>query len=282
MGIYKPSELKLFLDRLGIAPKKGLSQNFLIDGNIVRKIVTTAHVEPGDVVLEIGPGPGSLTEELLQAGAHVLAVEKDRVLAEALQRLQTSDQRLHVFSEDFLLFALEDELKKLLQEGKKAKVIANLPYHLTTPILALLVPHHELISSLTVMVQEEVGRRMTARVNTSEYSSFTIFLKFHSLPTYEFNVSRQCFYPAPNVDSGIVSLKLQAPPLTLEEQPGFFKITRTAFEHRRKMLRSSLRDLYEPSLITATLHAIGQDPLARPEALSLQDFLNLYDLFSRT
>jgi len=280
MGIYKPSELRLFLNQLGIAPKKGMSQNFLIDGNIVRKIVATARVEPGDVILEIGPGPGSLTEELLNAGAHVIAVEKDYVLSKALHRLQTPDHRLKVFCEDFLLFALEEKLQEFLSSGKKVKVIANLPYHLTTPILARLVPHYTLISSLTVMVQEEVGRRMTARPNTSEYSSFTIFLKFYSEPNYEFNVSRHCFYPVPNVDSSIVSLHLQAPPLAPVEEEGFFKITRSAFEQRRKMMRASLKALYSPSLVTAGLEAIGQDPLARPEALSLKDFLNLHKFFN--
>ncbi len=276
MSMYKPSELRLFLNSLGIAPKKGMSQNFLIDGNIVRKIVASAHVEKGDVVLEIGPGPGSLTEELLNAGATVLAVEKDDILAKALDRLQTEDDRLHVFCEDFLLFDLESQLKKILTAGKKAKVIANLPYHLTTPILALLIPHHALISSLTVMVQEEVGRRMTAHPNTSEYSSFTVFLKFYSEPSYAFNVTRQCFYPVPNVDSCIVSLKLQESALPFEQHESFFKITRTAFEHRRKMLRASLRELYPPALVTESLIAIGQDPLARPEALSLHDFIQLH------
>jgi len=280
MGIYKPSELRLFLNELGIAPKKGMSQNFLIDGNIVRKIVTTAHVGPGDVILEIGPGPGCLTEELLNAGAQVIAVEKDYVLAQALQRLQTEDHRLHVFCEDFLLFALEKHLKQILPTGKKAKVIANLPYHLTTPILALLVRHHSIISSLTVMVQEEVGRRMTARPDTSEYSSFTVFLKFYSEPKYDFNVSRQCFYPVPNVDSGIVSLHLKPPVLPLEKEEAFFKITRTAFEHRRKMMRASLKSLYAPDAIMTGLQAIGQDPLARPEALSLEEFIQLYELLN--
>ena len=217
MPIYKPSELRTFLNQLGIKPKKGLSQNFLIDGNIVRKIVAAANVVPGDVVLEIGPGPGSLTQALLEAGADVLAVEMDSTLAEALERLQTPEKKLQIFCLDILNFSLQKNLLPLLKNGKKAKVIANLPYHLTTPILAMLIPHHLIFSSLTLMVQEEVGRRFTALPNTSEYSSFTVFLQFYSVPVYAFTVSRNCFYPVPKVDSAVVSLNLN--PLPWMKQP---------------------------------------------------------------
>lgn len=280
MPIYKPSELRTFLNQLGITPKKGLSQNFLIDGNIVRKIVAAANVTKGDIVLEIGPGPGSLTQALLEAGAHVLAVEKDSVLAESLERLQTPEKSLQIFCQDILNFSIQETLLPLLKDCKKAKVIANLPYHLTTPILAMLVPHHLFFSSLTVMVQEEVGRRYTAKPNTSEYSSFTIFLQFYSEPVYKFTVSRQCFYPVPKVDSAVVSLHLKAPPLDEIAAVSFFRITRTAFEHRRKMMRASLRSLYEPAVISSALETIGQNPLARPEVLSLDDFLHLHKVLN--
>lgn len=277
MPIYKPSELRLFLNQLGISPRKGLSQNFLIDGNIVRKIVAASNVQPGDVVLEVGPGPGSLTQALLEAGACVVAVEKDQVLAQALEGQQTPDKRLHIYCEDIMDFKVEETLGLFLKEGQKAKIIANLPYHLTTPIIAQFVPLHSLFTSLIVMVQEEVGRRFTAVPNTSEYSSFTVFLEFYTQPKYEFGVSKQCFYPVPKVDSAVVSLTLKPPPLE-EGSEGFFRMTRTAFEHRRKMLRASLRSLYDPKVISDALDAIGQNPLARPEALSLSDFLNLYKI----
>lgn len=281
MAIYKPSELRLFLNGLGIKPKKGLSQNFLIDGNIVRKIVSSAQVLPGDVILEIGPGPGSLTQALLKAGAQVIAVEKDSILAEKLERLQTPDKRLQVFCRDILDFSLRDHLLPLLKDNRKAKVIANLPYHLTTPIIAMLIPHHLIFSSFTLMVQEEVGRRYTARPNTSEYSSFTIFLEFYSDPVYAFTVSRQCFYPVPKVDSAVVTLKLKPPPLNESAAESFFRITRTAFEHRRKMLRASLKSLYHPSILSSALEKIGLNPLARPEVLSLTDFLHLREILEQ-
>lgn len=273
MAIYKPSELRQFLDQLGIFPKKGLSQNFLIDGNIIRKIVAVSDVKPNDTILEIGPGPGSLTQALLETGASVVAVEKDTVLAQALERFKTPAHKLKIFCHDILTFPLSEMIAPLLLEGNKAKVIANLPYHLTTPILALLVPMRGLFSSLTVMVQEEVARRMTAESGTPDYSSLSLFLRFYTHPHYAFNVSKNCFYPSPKVNSAVVVLNLREPPLSDEDAPSLFQLTRTAFEHRRKMLRSSLRDLFPPQRIEAALLAIGESPMARPETMSLEKFL---------
>lgn len=279
MPIYKPSELHLFLNQLGIFPKKGFSQNFLIDGNIIRKIVSVSEVQSDDVILEVGPGPGSLTQALLETGAHVIAVEKDTILAQALNRLQTPAQNLSVFCDDILTFPLEKEVSLLLKEGKKAKVIANLPYHLTTPIIVQLVPLREIFSSLTVMVQEEVARRFTAQPGTAEYSSFTIFLRFYTKAHYAFTVSQNCFYPAPKVNSAVVVLQLREPPLTASNDVDtFFQMTRTAFEHRRKMLRASLKNLFPPQKVEEALKTMGQNPLARPETLSLEHFLQLHAL----
>jgi 16S rRNA (adenine1518-N6/adenine1519-N6)-dimethyltransferase len=276
MPIYKPSELRLFLNQLGLFPKKGLSQNFLIDGNIIRKIVALSDVQSDDTVLEIGPGPGALTQALLETGAHVVAVEKDAVLAEALERLQNPALQLTVFCHDILTFPLEQEMPRFIMEGKKAKVIANLPYHLTTPIVTQLVPLRDIFSILIVMVQEEVARRFTAQPDTPDYSSFSIFLRFYTTPRYAFTVSRNCFYPIPKVNSAIVVLELREPPLCEEEINTFFQLTRTAFEQRRKMLRASLKHLFPPQRVEQALEEIGQTQLARPEALSLEQFLQLH------
>jgi 16S rRNA (adenine1518-N6/adenine1519-N6)-dimethyltransferase len=276
MPIYKPSELRQFLSGLGIQPKKSLSQNFLIDGNIIRKIVKVSDISKEDVILEIGPGPGSLTEALLESGAKVLAVERDDVLAKALERLQTSEKNLQIFCEDILMFPIEETLSQQLKPLQKAKVVANLPYHLTTIILARLVVMNRLFSSLVLMVQEEVARRFTAKPGTSDYGSFTLFLNFYCRPKYGFQVSKNCFYPIPNVDSAIVLLELKEPPY-VSNQEKFFEMTRTAFKHRRKMLRSSLRDLYDPDRIMETLKKIECSPQARPEELSLDQFLNFFE-----
>lgn len=262
-----------FLESVGVTPKKSMSQNFLIDGNITRKIVHTAGVKKGDVVLEIGSGPGSLTEELLLRGATVIAVEKDKKLAEALRRLDPSGKRLFIFHEDIMKWSLEEELPKHLKEGQKVKVIANLPYHITTPILTHLVPKNHLISEIVVMVQDEVGRRFTAQPNTNEYGSITLFLNFWCSPKYAFKVGRNCFYPSPKVDSAIITFTLHVPPAEVDPDR-FFEITRRAFEQRRKMMRSSLRELC-PDISEALVKA-DLPETSRPEELSLEEFIKLY------
>ncbi len=272
MSLYRPSELQHFLESLGIHPKKGLSQNFLIDGNIIRKIVATAAVVPGDIVLEIGPGPGALTEALLEAGARVVAVEKDRILAEALMRLDTPDHRLEVVNNDIL----EVDVATLFPGGQRVKVIANLPYHITTPILTRMIPRYELFETVTVMVQKEVAERMTSPPGRSSYSSLTVFLNFYAACSNAFVVSRRCFIPAPKVDSAVVHLKLK-PPRAVSDRNKFFQMTRTAFEHRRKMLRASLRELYPSESVTQSLTDLELNPLARPEELSLEELILLFE-----
>ena len=268
---YRPSDLRAFLDELGVKPKKRLSQNFLIDGNIVRKIAQFADINKGDRVVEIGPGPGALTEILLEAGAHVTAIEKDEVFAKALNRLQTKDKWLTVIANDVLDVAIENCYKK------KAKVVANLPYHLTTPILAKLLPLNDAFESITVMIQKEVAERFIARPKTKEYGSFTVFLRFYSEPEYGFTVEPTCFYPRPKVKSAVVKLTLHTPP-QIASSERFFKMTRTAFQKRRKMLRASLKDLYGTESVVSALESAQINPLARPEDLSLDDFLRLFDI----
>ncbi len=274
MPIYKPTELRKFLDELGLRPKKGLSQNFLIDGNIIRKIAALTVVQD-EVILEVGPGPGSLTEILLEKGATVIAVEMDTILGEALNRLQTEPPRLTVHLADILKFPFEKELTPFLKNGKKAKLIANLPYHLTTPILAKFLPRVDLFSSITVMVQEEVARRLTGQPGTENYSCFTLFVNFYSRPHYAFTVTRHCFYPPPKVDSAVIHFELKEAP-KIDHPELFFTLTRTAFNQRRKMLRVALKNLYPTAAVSAALEFIGIDPTIRAEMLSLEDFIQLY------
>lgn len=276
MPIYKPTELRQFLSELGIAPKKVLSQNFLIDGNVVRKILETAGAASGDLVLEIGPGPGSLTEALLEVGANVVAVERDDVLAKALRRLSGDPQRLQIHPADIMGFPIRETLQALLKPGQKAKVIANLPYHLTTAIIEKLIGMHDTISSLTLMVQDEVAKRFCAQPKCKDYGSLTVFLGFYSHVHYAFGVSHQCFHPAPKVNSAIVHFELKKPQAVSDEE-AFFKLTRTAFEQRRKMLRGSLKELYSAEAVTEALNAINCNPQARPEELSRDEFIALFE-----
>lgn len=269
MPVYRPSELTSFLQDLGTKAKKGLSQNFLIDANILNKILHLADVQAGDTVLEIGPGPGALTEALLEQGATVIAVEKDPLFAHSLMRLQTNDQRLTIFEADILDFPVQE----VIQKGP-VKLIANLPYHLTTPILTRFVALFPLFSTLTVMVQEEVGRRFCAKAGSKEYSSISVFLQSYADVSYGFKVGRNCFLPSPKVDSAIVFFSLKEPPKI--DLKAFFQMTQTAFQQRRKMLKVSLRDLYDQDLIMHALKEMRLDPMSRPETLSKDQFIELF------
>lgn len=256
------NELKSFLGRLGVRPKKGLSQNFLIDQNITDKIVREADVRSSDLILEIGPGPGALTEKLIEAGAEVVAVELDTVYARELKRFAVTVHEMSILDFDFA---------KLPRQGK---VVSNLPYHLTAPILTRLMPHRELFSTVTVMVQEEVARRLTAKPNTSAYGSLTVFLNFYAEARYAFLVPPQCFYPEPNVDSAVVTFTLKEPP-QVEEEP-FFAMVRAAFAYRRKMLKKNLKPMYGDKVESA-MEACGINLKARAQELSLETFIALFE-----
>jgi 16S rRNA (adenine1518-N6/adenine1519-N6)-dimethyltransferase len=264
--MYRPTELIAFLKEIGAAPKKSLSQNFLIDGNIVDKIVLLADVKKGDTVIEIGPGPGVLTEALLTAGAHVVAIEKDRKFAAALSRLQTEDMRLKVYEADALDFSYPQI---------DCKVVANLPYQITTPLLTKLLPLHQTVRTLTLMVQKELAIRMMAKPGSKDYSSLSLFIGFYSHPKKGFLVSPSCFYPKPKVDSAVIQLVLKTPPLVSSEK-AFFTMVRKAFCHRRKLLCSSLKTMYPMAAIEKGLEKARKSRQARPEEMSLDDFLTLF------
>jgi 16S rRNA (adenine1518-N6/adenine1519-N6)-dimethyltransferase len=167
----------------------------------------------------------------------------------------------------------------LLPEGHKAKVVANLPYHLTSPIIEKLIVQRDLFSSLTLMVQHEVAMRYTAVPRSKAYSSFTVFLQVYADVRCAFIVHRGSFYPQPDVDSAVVTFTLKAPP-AISSLPAFFMLTRSAFEQRRKMMRSSLRKLYPAARVEEELQKLNCSPLARPEELSLSQFIQLFEQLS--
>lgn len=250
------SELLPFLSQLNAAPQKALSQNFMIDANIVRKMADKAEIQKGDRVLEIGPGPGALTQELLQRGAQVLAIEKDRIFAAALNRLNELGS-LTIHQED----VLDPSLLEILKNFQPHKVIANLPYHITTPILELLCAHFSSCSLALLMVQKELAQRLVARPRTKEIGSFTIFLASYAKTSIAFPVSKTCFYPAPEVDSSVIKLEFITP--RLPDLQSFHSFVQKAFQQRRKMLRS-------------TLGIAGPYATCRPEDISWEEWFNLY------
>lgn len=278
MPLYKPSELNHFLASIGVKPNKKLSQNFLIDGNVLRKIVREAQIQPGDWVLEIGPGPGALTEILLENGANVVAIETDRTLALSLSRLNI-DNRLQIVTKDALKIPME-EIFSLLP-SKPIKLLSNLPYHITTPLLTRFVCHSREISMIFVMVQEEMGKRMSAKAGTKDYGSITVFLEFFAKVTYLFQVSRHCFYPSPKVDSAVIKLVPHPLPEGVNIET-FFQMTRHAFQQRRKSIPKSLKDNFQKDKLIAALESLNLSPLTRPEELSCEQWISFYHLLLET
>ena len=274
--LFRPSELYPYLQELGASAKKSLSQNFLIDGNILEKIIEAADVAPGDFILEIGPGPGALTQALLKRGAHVLAVEKDALFAKGLSKLQAKYPDLEVLEGDFLNL----NLSKLLKEREKpCKVVANLPYQITTPILAKLFPLKEYVSTLTVMVQKEVGMRMVAREGSKDYSRLSLFTHYYCVPKLCFSVSPNSFSPPPKVSSCIMHLKLHTPP-PVSSETQFFEMVKVAFGQKRKMLRASLKSLYSKQMIEEALRSLSLPHTCRPQQLSLEAFISFFEKLS--
>lgn len=271
MGIFRPNELRSFLEEQGAAALKSLSQNFLIDGNIVKKIVAAAKISSNDICIEVGPGPGALTEAMLQAGARVIAIEKDRKFPAALTRFQTNDDRLTVYEDD----ALTIDLAKLLEKGGCRKLVSNLPYHLTTPLITRFLPLHQDLESITVMVQKEVAERFTAKPGTSGASSISLFVRLFSDPKLCFDVPPSCFYPRPKVTSSVIHLSLKKPPEGIDPEK-FEYLARTAFQQRRKMLRSSLKESFPPEKLQAAFEKSNIDPSCRPEELTFEAFISFY------
>lgn len=252
------SELIPFLKSIDARPKKSLSQNFLVDAHAIQKIVAMADVKLDETILEIGPGPGALTAELLNRGARVIAVEMDRVFAKELHRLQNG--KLTIFEADILEFPFE-------QLPKNIKIVANLPYHITTPILEKVFASS--FSSITIMVQKEVADRMMAQAGEKEFGSLSVFVQFYSQCNGSFKVPAGSFYPQPKVDSTVI--RLDSKPLPNVDPTHFFSLSRKAFQQRRKMLTSTLP--YEKDDLRQALNAIDIRTDARPENLSLEKWV---------
>jgi 16S rRNA (adenine1518-N6/adenine1519-N6)-dimethyltransferase len=258
------SQLIAFLNSIGARPRKDLSQNFLINPDAIAKIVDLAEVAAGDWVLEIGPGTGAITQELLKRGAHVLAVEKDPLFAKHLQRIQTESNHLEIVCCDFLSFSIPSQ--------QTWKVVSNLPFQITAPILTSLCGASQQLTSATLVVQKEVGDRICAKPHSKLMGSLTIFLQFYAQLISSFPLSSDCFYPKPAVESTVLQLRFKQsqPPI---DPDLFFQIVHQAFQQRRKMVTTSLKTLY-PKL-GKTLEKVGIPTNVRPEDLSLQEWIKI-------
>lgn len=252
MNLYKPKDLIALLKNLKISPKKSLSQNFLIDQNIIKKILKIADIQKDDVLLEIGPGAGALTQALCKKG-NVIAIEKDKTFAKHIRSLG-----IEVYEKDFLSFPLEKITKK------KIKVISNIPYHISSPIIVKLLKNYKKIEKMILMLQYEFAKRIVAKKNTKDYSAFSLFVNFYANPKIEFKVSKNSFFPKPKVSSCIVSFEIKKNIPNIEKE-AFHRFVQKAFSKRRKKISSFLKMEIPKELQNL-----------RPENLSLEDFLYLF------
>ena len=262
--------------------QKKFGQNFLIDGHVLDKIIAGAGVTKDDMVLEIGPGIGTMTQYLAEAAGKVVAVEIDRNLLPILQETLSDYDNVKVIHADVLSLNLE----KLVQEengGRPIKVVANLPYYITTPIIMALFEQHVPLANVTVRVQKEVAARMKSGPGSKDYGALSLAVQYYAEPYIVANVPCNCFMPRPNVDSAVIRLtRYEEPPVQVKDEKMLFKIIRASFNQRRKTLQNGLNNSSELNFtkdqIAAAIAAAGFSPSVRGEALTLEQFARLTDI----
>lgn len=283
MDLTKPSDLSRLLRAHGLHLTKRLGQNFLTDRTHLLRVVETADIGAADRVFEIGPGAGTLTVELAARAGRVVAVELDRGLLPVLADVLRPFPNAVVVHADALRLALPAFLAEHLGAAEDApgvKVVANIPYNITSPLLARLLDHKRLFSSITLMVQKEVARRLAAEPGSADYGAFSVFAQFHAVVRVAGIVPRGSFFPPPKVDSAVVHLVPRAaPPVAVPSEAAFFAVSRAAFGQRRKTIANALTNAPElppdREAVRAALEAAGVDGGRRGETLDLEEFAAL-------
>ena len=283
MRIADYSVTKAVLERHGFTFKKSFGQNFLTDTNILQKIVDTAEIDGQVNVIEIGPGIGALTEFLAERAAEVMAFEIDHRLVPILADTLRDFDNVTVVNEDILKVDLAQHIQNFKNPDLPIKVVANLPYYITTPILMYLIESGIPFSEFVVMMQREVADRISAQPNTKAYGSLSIAVQYYMTAKVAFIVPRTVFVPAPNVDSAILKMvRRPEPAVAVEDESFFFKVSKASFTHRRKTLWNNLTGYFGKTeeikdKLTKALNQAGLSPSVRGEALGLEEFASLAD-----
>ena len=272
------------LQKYNFTFQKKFGQNFLIDPHVLDKIIAAAEITKDDFVLEIGPGIGTLTQYLAEAAREVVAVEIDSSLIPILEDTLSAYDNVSVINED----VLKVDLKKLAEErsgGKPIKVVANLPYYITTPIIMGLFESHVPLKSLTVMVQKEVALRMQAGPGTKDYGALSLAVQYYADPYLAANVPPNCFMPRPNVGSAVIRLtRFEETPVKVTDEALLFRLIRASFNQRRKTLQNGLVNSpeldFSKEQVAAAIETLGVSPSVRGEALTLEQFAALCNALS--
>ena len=274
---YSPTKMKELLEKYGFNFKKNFGQNFIIDENVITNIIRKADVDKNTLVLEIGPGAGSLTYKLSEYAKDVVCYEIDKKLQPILEETLTSCANVEVIYQDFLKSNVMDILKKY--DYDKLYVVANLPYYITTPIIVKLIEDHIPVEKIVVMVQKEVGNRFKATPGSKEYGSLTVFLDYYFDIKKIIDVSKNVFLPKPNVDSIVVQFTKKEQPLKAKSEMHFFQLVRDSFKQKRKTLRNNLKQ-YNLNIIENVLKQYGHDLTVRAENISLEEFIRISNVLT--
>ena len=282
--LSNPQKTIEVLQKYNFTFQKKFGQNFLIDPHVLDKIIAAAEITKDDFVLEIGPGIGTLTQYLAEAAREVVAVEIDSSLIPILEDTLSSYDNVSVINED----VLKVDLKKLAEErngGKPIKVVANLPYYITTPIIMGLFESHVPLKSLTVMVQKEVALRMQAGPGTKDYGALSLAVQYYADPYLAANVPPNCFMPRPNVGSAVIRLtRFEETPVKVKDEALLFRLIRASFNQRRKTLQNGLVNSpelhFSKEQVAAAIETLGVSPSIRGESLMLEQFAALCNALS--
>ena len=251
-------------------PKKSLGQNFLVDKNIQRKIIASCDLMPSDVVLEIGAGRAELTKTIARMVKKVYAIEIDVSLSEFLKQELKDYANVQIINQDILKL----DLNKLSKQ--KLKVVGNIPYYISSPIIEHLIKYREKIDTIFISVQKEFAKRLAAPCGSKDFGSLSCFVQYYTEPEAIFYIKKNCFYPVPKVDSCFLRLNLQKKSrLSKQREKFLFKIIRAAFNKRRKTLRNSLQGIILKKNLEEFFSKYGIDSNIRPEGLSLENFIKL-------
>lgn len=272
------------IQKYQFAFQKRFGQNFLIDAHVLEKIVSAAGITKDDCVLEIGPGIGTMTQYLAESAGQVIAVEIDTNLLPILTDTLKDYSNVKVINQDILKVDI-NELVKEYNNGRPIKVVANLPYYITTPIIMGLFESNVPIDNITVMVQKEVADRMQVGPGSKDYGALSLAVQYYASPYIVANVPPNCFIPRPNVGSAVIRLtRYQEPPVQVKDPKLMFKLIRASFNQRRKTLQNGLNNSPEISFskeeITKAIESLGVSPSVRGEALSLEQFAQLANYFA--
>lgn len=275
--VTSPRELRSLFDRYGLKPHIKYGQNFLVDANIVRKIIAVLEVKPGEVVIEIGPGAGALTVPLVRSGANLMVFEMDRGLVRLLNDLLASRPEIIIKEQNALKVKWDKLTAECFPAGDSIKLVSNLPYNISGPFMYSIFRDSFPFHSAVLMLQKEVAQRLLADPGGRNYGSLSVICQYYTNGQVMFDVSKNVFWPRPEVDSSVIKLLSRDRDLNQEEEKVFWKLVQGVFIHRRKKILNSISNIYPWSReqLIDLLAGASIDPAIRPEQLTVEQFAKL-------